>query len=367
MATRAAKIVCLVLLCAIFAGVFAGSQRMSLRLPDAAVPTFPTPPSSTVTTPPVTVPTTVPEPTQPPTQPTPPEPEPLPPGSGYTVQLSTQQKPAMPNVVIPKLSADDFFIFDTRIDDFLYISSQPDKAIYPASTTKLFTTFVALQYLQPEDVVTVGSELSYVQSDASVAGFRRGDRVSVEALAYSALLPSGCDASYILAAAAGRVILADANATAKNAITAFMAECNRLGQELGMVNTNFVTPDGYHHDDHRISLQAFVIIGKCSLENALIAQVAATPSTVITYANSRGKTCTKELFNTNLTIHAESEYYNAHSIGLKTGFTDDAGNCLLTAFEVDGRYILVGVFHCRSSDSRFQDTNKLFHTYLPYL
>lgn len=363
MAARVAKIVCLVLLCAIFAGVFAGSQRMILWLLDTTVPTSPAPPSSTVTTPPATIPPT----TQEPTRPTLPDPEPLPPGSGHTVQLSTQRKPAKPNVVIPKLSADDFFIFDTRIDDFLYISSQPDKAIYPASTTKLFTTFVALQYLQPEDVVTVGGELSYVQSDASVAGFRRGDKVSVEALAYSALLPSGCDASYILAAAAGRVILADANATAKNAITAFMAECNRLGQELGMVNTNFVTPDGYHHDDHRISLQAFVIIGKCSLENALIAQITASPSTVITYANSRGKTCTKELLNTNLTIHADSEYYNAHSIGLKTGFTDDAGNCLLTAFEVDGRYILVGVFNCRSSDSRFQDVNKLFHTYLPYL
>lgn len=368
MAPRIIKILCLVLTAAALAGAFSGSQGIRLSVPDPTYSTVVDVPTTAVT-----VPTTVPEPTVPPTQPQPsepkpePEPEPLPPSAAYTLQSPAAQMPAKPNVAIPKLSADNYFIFDTRTNEFLYASCETDQALYPASITKLFTTYVALQYLDADTVVTVGSELSYVESDASVVGFRRGDRVSVEALAYGALLPSGCDASYILAAAAGRVILGNAKATAKNAISAFMAECNRIALELGMENTNFVTPDGYHSDQHKISMEAFAIIGKCSLENKLIARIASSASASVTYTNSKGSSTTRELQNTNLTIQTASKYYHDLSVGLKTGYTDAAGYCLLTAYEVDGRYILVGIFGCNSSNSRFQDANKLLNAYLPYL
>lgn len=363
MAPRINRILCLVLVAAALAGLFSGCLSPSADSPSTSNSTPGAPVTSVVTTPSTT---TVPE-TTPPTQPPLPEAEPLPPSSQPTLQLSTSQKPAKPDISIPKLNASNFFIYDTRIEDFLYISCKTSKSLYPASITKLFTTYVALQYLDSKDIITVGSELSYVKSDASMAGFRKGDRVSVEALAYGALLPSGCDASYILAAAAGKVILGDKNATAKNAINAFMAECNRLGQKLGMENTHFVTPDGYHDADHMVSMQAFVIIGKCSLENKLIARITADPSATITYKNSAGNTCTKTFTNTNYCIQPDSKYYSSACVGLKTGFTDAAGYCLLTAYKVDGRYILVGIFGCSNSTERFSDANKLFDAYLPYL
>lgn len=357
MASYMMKIISLVLIYAILSG------GMQLPMQPIDLSTSATGPTSTATEPSATLP----EPTEP--QPTQPDadPEPLPPSSGYTTQLSLSQKPAKPNVAVPKLSAKNFFIYDTRISEFLYINCDADTAIYPASTTKLFTSYVALQYLSPDDIVTVGKELSYVAYDASVAGFQRGDRVSAEALVYGALLPSGCDASYILAAAAGRVILGNENATAKNAISAFMDECNRLAKELGMENTYLVTPDGYHHADHKISMEAFVIIANCCLENALIKKVTTSAEATVTYTNSRGKACTLLFRNTNLTIQPESEYYNVHSIGLKTGFTNAAGYCLLTAYNIDDRYIIVGIFGSRSSSDRFKDTNKLFNAYLPHL
>lgn len=296
-----------------------------------------------------------------------PEPMPLPPSTGFIPQKPLSQAPVKPTVSIPKLSAKRFFIYDTGSEEFLYINCDTEKAIYPASTTKLFTTYVALQYLSPETIVTVGKELSYVASDASAAGFRQGDRVSVEALAYGALLPSGCDASYILAAAAGKVILSDKNATAKSAINAFMEECNRIAKQLGMKNTNLVNPDGYHHKDHRISMQAFAIIGTHCLNNKLIARIVASTKATVTYTNSSGKTRTLQFQNTNHCIHPNTDYYNAYCVGLKTGYTSDAGYCLLTAYEIDGRYILIGIFGCSSSKDRFKDANKLFNAYLPHL
>lgn len=365
MAVRVRKIVCLVLLCAMFAGTIAGCGQNLMVSPESTAAAYTAPPSYMVPLSLTAPPSTAPEPSQAPAEPE--EPEPLPSGTGYTLQEPTAQKPLKPYIAVSNLSAKNYFIYDTRIGEFLYISSAANKALYPASTTKLFTSYVALQYLAPEDIVTVGKELSYVAYDASVAGFQKGDRVSVEALVYSALLPSGCDASYILAAAAGRVILGDKSATAKNAVRAFMDECNRLAKKLGMENTNLVTPDGYHNDDHKISMQAFAIIGKCCLENKLIARATASMEATVSYTSSSGKRCSLTLRNTNQIIQTGSKYYSTHAVGLKTGFTDDAGYCLLTAYQVDGRYILVGIFGCSQPTDRFQDANKLFNAYLPYL
>ncbi len=283
------------------------------------------------------------------------------------IQQPLSVMPPIPDVEIPNLTADEFFIYDVLLDRFLYISCDPQKTIYPASTTKLYTTYVALQYLSVKDIITVGKEVSLVAYDASVVGFRKGDIVSVESLVYAALLPSGCDASYILAAAAGRIILDNPKASARDAVDAFMAECNHFAHQLGMGDSYFVTPDGYHNSKHRISMEAFAIIGKCSLSNAVIAKAADCTSTTIAYTSAKGKLVTKTLENTNLTLRKDNKYYHHLSIGLKTGTNNEAGYCLLTAYEVDGRQILVGVFGCSSTYSRFKDANKLINAYLPYL
>lgn len=346
MVTNLKRLFSALLVFALLAGAFAHGQSIPISGVDESQP------PSTAVTQPASLPDT--------------PAEPLPPSAGPTEQQAVFQLPAWKFITLPRLSAKEFFIYDTALEDFLYISDKTDKQLYPASTTKLFTTYVALQHLSKSDVVTVGSELNYVQWDASRVGFQKGDKVTVEALAYGALLPSGCDASYILAAAAGKAILGDKNATARNAIDAFMAECNRLAEKLGMVKTHFVTPDGYHDAQHKISMQGFVIIGKLCLEHKLIGKIVSTVQTTITYTRGGGS-YSKTLKNTNYTIRSDSEYYQENCVGLKTGFTDKAGYCLLTAYKVDGRYILIGVFGCKDSEDRFEDANKLFNTYLPYL
>ena len=349
------RILCLALVCAALVGALSGTLLFRDLFTEAEALTWPP-----FTTEPESAPAIQPENSLP-QAPT------LPPSSGYTLQEPLAQAPGKPNVSIPKLSAKYFFIYDTRMEDFLYINCDPSKSIYPASTTKLFTTYVALQYLKLDTIITAGSELTYVASDTSLAGFKQGDQISVEALAYGALLPSGCDASYILAAAAGRVILADQTATAKSAIDTFMEECNRMATALGMENTNFVTPDGYHHSQHRISLQAYSIIAQLCLEDKTIGKIVRTVSTTFQYTNSKGNVSTATWKNTNKTILPNSEYYNPYTIGMKTGYTTPAGYCLLTAYEIDGRFIIIGIFGCSGINDRFKDANKLFEAYLPYL
>ena len=412
MSSRSLRILSLVLVLVMLTGLFAGSQLMprtigdslnittnsitslhttapghlfttgaaSVQLPTPPVytqpsfskpfptkPTLPTPiptqpaPTQPPTTAPIPTPppTTAPAPTQPPTTaPTPTQPP------------TTAPPPTTPDfseVDIPKLSAKNAFVFDTRTEEFLYASCDTDKSLYPASITKLFSTYVALQYLGIDDKVTVGNELSYVAYDASVVGFQKGDVVSVKSLVYGALLPSGCDASYILAAAAGKVILDNKKASAKNAINAFLEECNRRAQKLGMENTNIANPDGYHASAHYISVQAICIIGQLSLENKHIAKAAATGTATITYTNSQGSKVSKTFTNTNKTILSGNKYYHPLSVGLKTGTTDTAGACLLAAYKVEDGYILIGIFGSNSNNSRFTDANALFDAFHPYL
>ena len=362
---------CLLMVLVMLVGIFAGSTSLITSL-QGTVPTLPSTSAPAATTVPIT---TAPIPSLPE------EIDPIP-VQPITIQSRlikklpvlfapdptyTEPEPVIPQVDIPKLNAKDAFVYDLRTNTFWYNSAEVDKSIYPASTTKLFTTYVALQYLKLDQTVKVGSELSYVKSDAAKVGFLKGDVVRVEALVYSALLPSGCDASYILAAAAGRVILNDSNATAKKAIEAFMEECNRWAAEMGMENTHFVTADGYHHKQHRISLQAFAIIAGLYMEDEALSRIAATSSVTITYKNSQGKTCTKQLQNTNLSLQSSNpQAYHPQVVGLKTGYTDSAGYCLLNVYQVEDGYLVVGVFGCSSTEKRFQDANCLFDTFAPY-
>lgn len=332
------KIVCVLLLCAVLTGAYS--------IPIMGM-------EGTVYSSPVAVPST--------------SVEPLPSGNGPTLQQPLAQLPAWHYLDLSFVKARQFFVYDTRTDTYWHISGDPSTTVYPASTTKLFTTYVALQYLSKDTMLTAGKELNFVMWDAAKIGFQIGDRVRVEALVYAALLPSACDASYILAAAAGKVILQNSKATAKAAIDAFMAECNRRAKEMGMENCNLVTPDGYHEDNHKLSLQAMAIIGTACLSDSTIASVVASPTATITYRTTDGQSCSKDLKNTNHTVRNESDYYHPNSVGLKTGFTDDAGYCLLTAYEVEGGYILVGIFGCHDADARFRFANKLFEAFLPYI
>jgi D-alanyl-D-alanine carboxypeptidase (penicillin-binding protein 5/6) len=310
-------------------------------------------PPTLSSTPETTAPT-VPVPTEPaqtqPTQPTEP-----------SVPVPPPLEPLSP----PDTAAQHAFIYDTRINQFLYSTDPVEKALYPASITKLFTSYVALLCLDPGETVTIGKERDLVALDASIAGLEKGTTWTVEGLLYGALLPSGCDASYSLAVAAGRKILEDPKAKVKDALAAFMAECNDIAEELGMDHTHFVTPDGYHDPKHTISIRGYMIIAKLVLENELLRTIAATPQITVTYQKKSGASATMTMHNTNRSLHPEiAEFYRPEAIGLKTGSTTPAGKCLLAAYQLEGGYLIIGVFGCMDTIGRFTSANTLFDYFM---
>ena len=151
--------------------------------------------------------------------------------TGEQTTLSTQTtEPAPTWMTIPddrELTAQQAFVYDVTAGEFVFMKGSEDDRVYPASITKLMTAYVALQFLQPETQITAGDVLELVGAGSSVAEIEKGDTLTVEKLAEAMLLPSGNDAAYILADAAGRVISGRDDISAWSAVESFLKEMTR--------------------------------------------------------------------------------------------------------------------------------------------
>jgi len=256
------------------------------------------------------------------------------------------------------ISAAQYFVYDCDAKQFITKAEETSTKIYPASVTKLFTAYVALQYLNASEFITAGDVLNKVVAGSSVAEIKKGDVLNAEHLIAAMLLPSGNDAAYILAAEAGRAMYGEKakEVSTDDAVKRFVQEMNEQAKALGMTGTNFANPDGIHSDNHYSTYADLAILGTLVLADPIIMKYAAVSSldVVLQSGNVTWK-------NTNAIIDPNSEYYCSLCTGLKTGQTPMAGSCLLSAFEYRGRTLVIGVFGCKEVDDRFPDTLQLFN------
>ncbi len=256
------------------------------------------------------------------------------------------------------ISAMQYFVYDCEAGQFITKAEDISTKIYPASVTKLFTAYVALQYLDASKSVTAGEVLNKVAAGSSVAEIKKGDVLTVEQLIAGMLLPSGNDAAYILAAEAGRAMYGEKarEVNTDEAVKRFVKEMNDQAKLLGMNGTNFANPDGIHSDSHYSTYADLAVLGTLVLADPIIMKYAAVSSMDVTLQSG-----SVNWHNTNAIIDPDSEYYCSLCTGLKTGQTPMAGSCLLSAFEYRGRTLIIGVFGCKEVDDRFPDTLQLFN------
>lgn len=259
--------------------------------------------------------------------------------------------------LLTEVSAKQAFIYDSLLD-ITFAKGDMEQRIYPASITKLYTAYVALQYLLPDTVITAGGELSFVGAGSTVAYISRGDRLTAEMLVQGMLLPSGNDAAYVLAAGAGRAILENPDASPREAVDAFMEAVNLRAEADGLTGTHFSVPDGYHREDHYTTMGDLLKIALLVLEEPVIAKYAGMLSAKVMYASGE----TNRWTNTNSLLDPSSPYYRQNAVGLKTGHTSQAGYCLLAAEHRGDRVVITGVFGCASGSKRFEDTVTLFES-----
>ncbi len=285
-------------------------------------------------------------------------------GAAQIATSATQaptQEPSQAEVFSPEilgLNAQQYFVYDCDAESFYIQSHAENERIYPASITKLFTAYVALQHLDPDDVITAGEEVDNITPGSSTAQIIWGNKLTVKMLIEAMLLPSGNDAAYVLAVNIGRTLENNRRLHYSDAAIAFVEEMNRQAQELGMKDTHFANPDGIHKDNHYSSPRDLAKMAQLALENPTIAQYAKRHKDEVTFY-SGGE---HKWENTNELLDPESPFYSPYCLGLKTGQTPRAGSCLLSAFEYQGRTLIIGVFGCPEVEDRFADTLKLFHS-----
>ena len=254
-----------------------------------------------------------------------------------------------------EITAQKYFAYDVREDAYLAMLGDGAEKVYPASITKLLTSYVVLQHMDAEEVVKAGDALNLVQPDSSLAKLNVGDELTVGQLIAGMMLPSGNDAAQVIAVATGRKI-AGSNLPYHEAVEVFVQEMNRQAELLGMTNSHFANPDGFHDDNHYTTMDDLVILCKAVLANpVMMGYTSCTKETV----EVAGRTLEWE--NTNLLLDSEEAVYHANAIGMKTGYTGMAGNCLISAFFMEDRILLIGVFGCPAfTDDRYLDTVAIY-------
>ena len=251
-----------------------------------------------------------------------------------------------------EMEYDQLLVYDATGDEIFYAHSREGDKLYPASVTKLFSAYVALQHLSPDDVITVGAERDLTKPGSSVAYIGKGHSLYVKHVIEGMMLPSGNDAAIILATAAGRRIAEDETLEPVQAVETFVREMNRMADELGFERSLFANPDGWHVGCHYTCLNDMARIAKLALEDKTISRYIRKSKDEVTFLSGH----TVEWENTNLLLNPEEGFYRGDAIGMKTGYTRQAEYCLMSAFKCkDGRQLVIGVFGYADEYQRFRD------------
>lgn len=231
-----------------------------------------------------------------------------------------------------QLGSQAYYLFDLTNGE-LVMSKDADKVMKVASLTKIMTALVVLENRQLDEIVTITRPMISNLYDYVVAGFRVGQKVSVEDLLYALLLPSAGDAAQALAI------------STSGSITEFANKMNERATQLGLKNTHFSNPTGMDNDNY-----------STAHDIAIILQAALEDSTF------------KKIFETNewnlrsINMKVEKTYKpRAHIAGGKTGYTGQAGRCFASIATIEGvDYLMVNLGANSKTSNHINDAEKIY-------
>ena len=230
-----------------------------------------------------------------------------------------------------------------------------NERIAPASLTKLLTASVALNYLSPDTVVTVGSEQNLVKSGSSLCLIRPGHKLKLYDLLTGMLMASGNDAAYTVAVTTARAVKTDTAMTDAQAVAYFSELMNSYASSIGMKDSHFTTPEGWDDASQYTTVSDLLILANHAFSIPEIKTITGTYQKKVYFVSGENVTWT----NINALLNPNSTYYCADAVGIKTGTTANAGNCLIAAFERNGKTYLSAVVGCGTGNDRYELTLKM--------
>ena len=209
----------------------------------------------------------------------------------------------------PPLFSKAVAIMDAQTGTFVYSEKLHERRA-PASTTKMLTALVTVRHAKLDEVVVAGPG---VLVEPSIIGLEPGDELTVEQMLYGMLMNSGNDAALAFAEHVG------------GSVEGFAEMMNEEAERLGMAELHFVNPHGLDAEGHYSTAHDLALLARALLANPLLARIVSTQEYVI------DGPVRWTFHNTNRLL---ATYPGAD--GVKTGYTDDAGRCLVASATRDG-------------------------------
>ena len=217
-------------------------------------------------------------------------------------------RPAVAQSEVPEIVGGAAILVDCFNGQILY-EKEAYKRMYPASTTKILTAIIALENNQLSETVKVPREACLV--GGSSIGLQEGELISLRDLMYALLLNSGNDAATAIAVHVG------------GSVSGFVEMMNQKAIELSAFSSNFKNPHGLSDEEHYTTAYDLYLIADYAMKHPVFREIVATDISEIQRTHPEAQT---KLANSNKLLSRHSEV-----IGVKTGYTDMAGQCLVSA------------------------------------
>lgn len=234
----------------------------------------------------------------------------------------------------PELNARIALIYDRASGRIIY-EKNGNKQTPMASTTKILTAIVTLENADLKETVTIESKAAGI--GGSRLGLKKNDKITVNDLLYGLMLRSGNDAAVALAIHVG------------GSIEGFADMMNKKAEELGLTNSHFVVPHGLDNEGHYTTAYELAKMADYALNIPKFKEIVSSKSATI-YINGYPKA----INNTNNLLGSVSGVY-----GVKTGFTNGAGRCLVSSCKRGELDIITVIIGADTNNQRTADTKEL--------
>lgn len=214
------------------------------------------------------------------------------------------------------VSAQSAIVINSADNSVIY-SKNAYSSMPMASTTKIMTCVLACESTRLNDTVVITNEM-LAGTEGSLIYLKPDDKITLYDLAVAAMLASGNDA---------------ANAVAfclSGSIADFVALMNKKACSIGMKNTFFVTPSGLDEKNHHSTAYDMALLASYAMKSSCFSKICALKSAQITI-NGKKQT----VYNHNKLLSNDNNF-----VGVKTGFTEKAGRCLVSAYNYNGNMII---------------------------
>lgn len=231
----------------------------------------------------------------------------------------------------PQINTASYVLIDQDSANIL-AEKESNRKVAIASTTKIMSAMIILENLNLEDEITIPKEINSVSG--SEINLKTGEKIKTNSLLEGLLMQSGNDCAFALAYGVGQKA---GKSTYDEAISYFVELMNKKANDLNLANTTYADPAGLENTSQSTASD-LAHLAAFAMKNSVFSQIITQKEKDI---YSTDGSIAHHLKNSNRLLH-ENDIYYPYAIGIKTGFTNEAGHCLVGAAKKNN-HILISV------------------------